>query len=47
MVLNKVNGYFSIASGLVMVDMQASCLALACVRMQIVYVVQFKLLNTH
>ena len=40
-------GYFSIASGLVTVDMQASCVALVCVRMQILYVVQFKLLNTY
>ena len=47
MILNEVNGYCSIASALVMVDMQASCIELVCVRMQIVYVVQFKLIKTY
>ena len=41
---NEVSGY---CSGLAMVDMQVSCIELVCVRMQIVYVVQFKLLNTY
>ena len=41
MILNEVTGYRSIASGLVMTDMQASCIELVHVRMQIVYVVQF------
>ena len=45
MILNEVNGYCSIASGLVMVDMQSSYIEFVCVRMQIVYVVQLKLLN--
>ena len=42
MILNEFNGYCSIASGLVMVDMEASCIELACVRMQIVFVVHNK-----
>ena len=42
MILNEVNGYCSIASDLVMVDIQASCVELVHGRMQIVYVVQFK-----
>ena len=46
MILNEVNGYCPIASGLVMVDMVASCIEWVCVRMSIVYVVQFKLLKT-
>ena len=47
MILNEVNGYCLIASVLVMVDMQASCIKLVCVRIQFLYVVQFKLLNTY
>ena len=43
--LNEVNGYCSIASGLV--DMQASRIELTCARTQIVYVLQFKLLNKY
>ena len=43
--LNEVNGYCSVASGLV--DMQSSRIELTCARMQILYVVQFKLLNTY
>ena len=42
MILNEVNGYCSIASDLVMVDIQASYVELFHGRMQIVYVVQFK-----
>ena len=42
MILNEVNGYCSIASDLVMVDIQASYVELFHRRMQIVYVVQFK-----
>ena len=45
--LSEVNKYCSIDSGLVMVNTQASCIELVFVRMQIVYVVQFKLLNTY
>ena len=47
MILNEVDGYCPIASGLVMMDMEASCIELVCWRMQIVNVVQFKLLNMY
>ena len=43
MILNKVNGYCSIASDMIMVDMQPPCRELVYVRIQIVYVVQFRL----
>ena len=35
MILNEVNGYCSITCGLVMVDMQTSCIELVCVKTQI------------
>ena len=47
MILNRVNGYCSITSSLVIVNMQASCIELVSRRMQMVHVVQFKLVNTY
>ena len=44
---NEVNGYCSMTSDLIMVHMQASCIEMGCVRIQIVYLVQFKLLNMY
>ena len=46
MILNEVNGYCPIASGLVMVDMLALCIEWVCMRMSTVNAVQFKLLKT-